>query len=144
MRQSSQCFASGFSRGKRCQQICLWNLTSSSGVNSASGPSSSAGNGTPIFLAASMSPGPMADEAQRGQVRDQLAIEGGLELEVEVRHGAPEREAGEAQAGRQLAVGGGRGLFADDPGQELDVAPFLVLGLFGQGGEALGRAPEPR
>ena len=32
------------------------------------------------------------------------------------------------------------GLLADDPGQELDVAPLLGLGLFGQGGEALGRA----
>ena len=66
----------------------------------------------------------------------------GLELEVEVGERAAEREAGEAQTGGQLPVDGGRGLLAHHPGQELDVAPLLGLGLFGQGGEALGRAVE--
>jgi hypothetical protein len=38
------------------------------------------------------------------QVRNQLAIDRWLELEVEVGQVAAEREAGEAQPGRQFAV----------------------------------------
>jgi hypothetical protein len=41
-------------------------------------------------------------------------------------------EAGEAQPGRQAAVGGGCGLLADHLGQVLDVAPLLGLGPLGQ------------
>ena len=86
----------------------------------------------------------LLDEPQRGQVVDELSVHAGLELEVEVRKRPPEGEAGEAQPCGQLAVDRGRRLLADHPGQELDVAPFLGLGLFGQGGEALGRSVEPR
>ena len=79
---------------------------------------------------------------KRGQVVDQLAVDAGLELEVEVAQIPPEGEAGEAQSGGQLSIQRGVGLFADDPGQVLDVAPFAALGFFGQQGEAFGRARE--
>ena len=62
----------------------------------------------------------------------------GLEVEVELVDSAPVGEAGVAQPGGQAPVGGGRGLFGDDSGQELEVAPLFGFGLFGQAGEALG------
>lgn len=74
----------------------------------------------------------LLDEAERGQVVDQFAVEGGLELEVEVDQRPPEREPGEAQTGSQLPVDSGCGLLTHHPGQELDVAPFLCFGLFCQ------------
>ena len=86
----------------------------------------------------------LLDEPERGQVVEQLAVEGGLELEVEVGQRPAEREAGEAQACRELPVDRGGCLLPDHPGQELDVAPLLGLGFLGQGGEALGRAVEPQ
>ena len=73
-----------------------------------------------------------------------LAVEGGLELEVEVGECPAEREAGESQACSELPVDRGRRLLTDHPGQELDMAPLLGLGFLGQDGEALGRAVEPQ
>ena len=81
----------------------------------------------------------LLDEPQCGQVLDEFSVQRGLELKVEVGQCPSEREPGKAQSGGQLPVDGGRCLLADDPGQELDMAPLPGLGLFGQGGEALGR-----
>ena len=80
----------------------------------------------------------LLDEAQGGQVLHQLAVDGGLEVEVEVLDAAPVGEAGEAQPGGQAPVGGGRRLLGHDPPQVLDVRPLPLGRLLGQGGEALG------
>ena len=81
----------------------------------------------------------LVDEPQRGEVLDELAVDGGLELEVEVVDGLVEREPGVTQPGRQAPVAGGGGLFGDEPGEELDVGPVIGAGVFGEGGEALRR-----
>jgi hypothetical protein len=78
----------------------------------------------------------LGDEPQRGQVGDEFAVDGGLELEVEVLDGATEGEPGVTQPGGQAAVGGRRCLFGDHLGQELDMGPAVPAGLFRQRGEA--------
>ncbi len=49
----------------------------------------------------------VAHEVQLGQVVDDLGVDGGLELEVELFDGLSEREVGEAQPGREPALAGG-------------------------------------
>lgn len=77
----------------------------------------------------------LVDEAEGGEVVDELAVDGGLEVEVELVDGAAEREAGVAQSGGHAPVAGGGGLSADEVGEELDVGPVLAPGGLGEGGE---------
>ena len=81
---------------------------------------------------------------RRGQVVDELAVDGGLEGEVELLEGAPVGEVGEAQPGGQATVGGGGGLGGDDPFQVTDRGQLFGHRLLGQGGEALRGRVEPQ
>jgi hypothetical protein len=60
-------------------------------------------------------------EPQRGEVIDELAVDGGLEREVELVDGLAEREPGVAQPCGEPPVAGRVGLLGDEPGEELDV-----------------------
>jgi len=77
----------------------------------------------------------LVDEPQRGQVLDELAIDRGLELVVEVVDAAPVREPCVTRPGGEAPVAIGGGLLGDQPGEELDVGPVDGLGLLGEGGE---------
>src|SRR5690606_8020384 len=72
------------------------------------------------------------------QVLDQLAINRGLELVVEVVDAAPVREPRVTQPGSQPAVSVGGGLLGDESGEELDVGPVLDLRFLGEGGKDAG------
>ena len=60
------------------------------------------------------------DEAEPGEVGDELGVDGGLEVEVELLDGAPGREVGEAQPGVQASLAGGGGFLGDERGEELE------------------------
>jgi hypothetical protein len=81
-------------------------------------------------------------EPQRGEVVDEAAVDGGLELEVELGDGLAEREPGVAQPRREAPVAGGVGLFGDQAAEELDVGPVVAAGVLGEGGEHFGGAVE--
>ena len=82
----------------------------------------------------------LLDEPQGREVGDEFAVNGGLEVEVELVDGAAEREPRVAQPGGHAPVTRGGGLVADELGEELDVGPVLALRGLGQGGEGLGGA----
>ncbi len=84
----------------------------------------------------------VAHEVQLGQVVDDLGVDGGLELEVELFEGLSEREVGEAQPGRQTSLAGGVDLSAQHAGQELEMVRTARRGVCGQLGEHLGGADE--
>ena len=67
----------------------------------------------------------LVDEPQGREVLDEFAVNGGLELVVEVIDGAPERELGVAQPGSETPVPVGGGLLGDELGEELDVGPLF-------------------
>ena len=75
---------------------------------------------------------------QRRQVLDEFAVDGWLELEVEVVDAAPVREPRVTQPGGEATVSVGGGLLGDESGEELDVGPVFGAGLFGEGGEHAG------
>ncbi len=95
------------------------------------------GDGEVGFAAAGLSEqqdGPvLVDEAERREVVDQLAVDGGLELVVEVVDAAPVGEAGVAQPCCEAPVAVGGGLLGDESGEELDVRPVLELWLARRG-----------
>ncbi len=80
----------------------------------------------------------LVDEPQRGEVLDELAVHGRLELEVELVEASPVGEAGVAQPGGEAPVAVRGGLLADEPSEELDMRPVLCPGLFSECGEAAG------
>ena len=69
----------------------------------------------------------LVDEPQGGEVLDELAVDRGLELEVEVLDGLAEREPGVAQPRREPPVAGVDRFLVEQPGEELDVGPLLCL-----------------
>ena len=79
----------------------------------------------------------LLDEAQGGEVCDEFGVDAGLELEVEVLDGLVERELRVAQPGCEAPVAGVDGLLVEESGQELDVGPLVLVGVFGEGGEDL-------
>ena len=80
----------------------------------------------------------LVDEPQRREVLDEFAVDGWLELVVEVVDGAPVREPRVAQPGGEASVAVGGGLLGDQSGEELDVGPVVGAGLLGEGGEHAG------
>ena len=76
-------------------------------------------------------------EPQRGEVVDEGPVDARLELEIELRDGLAEREAGVAQPGREAPVAGGVGLLGDQAGEELDVGPVVAAGVLGERREHL-------
>lgn len=79
-------------------------------------------------------------EPQGREVIDELAVDGRLELEVEVVDGLAEREPGVAQPGCETPVAGRCCLLRDQTGEKLDVGDVAVAGLFGQRREHFGSA----
>ena len=85
----------------------------------------------------------LGDEPQGGEIVDEFAVHGWAGTRSRSRRRCAGRGTGRSAAGRRDAGWwSAGGLLGDDPGQELDMAPLLGLGLFGQGGEALGRPSE--
>jgi hypothetical protein len=78
-------------------------------------------------------------EPQRGEVVDEAAVDGRLELEVELGDRLAEREPGVTQPGREPPVPGRRCLFGDEPGEELDVGEVVGACGLGKRGEHLDR-----
>ena len=84
----------------------------------------------------------VAHEVELGQVTDDLGIDRGLEVEVELLQGLAEREVGEAQPGREPTLARGVHLGGDHLGQELERVFLRGARLFGQLGEHLLGAGE--
>ncbi len=82
------------------------------------------------------------DEPQGGEVGDELAVNRGLEVEIEVGDAAVEREAGVAHPCGQPAVSVRGGLDGDEAGEVVDVGPVLGPSLLGEGGEGSGSGVE--
>ena len=76
---------------------------------------------TTIGLAEEQNWSVLLDEAEGGEVVEELAVHARLELEIEVGERAPEGEPGVAQPGGEPTVAVGGGLFGDEPGKELDM-----------------------
>src|SRR5690606_33760927 len=72
------------------------------------------------------------DEPQGGEVLDEFAVDGGLELEVEVVDGLVEREPGVAQPGGEAPIARRGGFFGDEACEELDVGPVVGAGVVGE------------
>lgn len=88
-------------------------------------------------LAEQQDRGAVGDEPQAGEVVDEFAVDGGLEVEVEVGQGPAGGEVGEPQPGGQPAVAGGGGLLGDQFGEERGVGQVGVAGAVQQGGQDL-------
>src|SRR5487761_669092 len=67
------------------------------------------------------------DEAQRGQVLDQLAVDGGLSIEVEVVEGPGRRQAGEAESTLEPSLLGSLDLDSEELGEERGVRELGFL-----------------
>jgi hypothetical protein len=80
----------------------------------------------------------LLDEAQTGEFLDELAIDAGLGIEVEVVECPGSGQAGEAEASVELALLGGGDLDAEQLRQEGGVGHLLARCLFEQRGERLG------
>jgi hypothetical protein len=80
----------------------------------------------------------VGQEAERGQLLDLLAVNRGLEAEVEVGQGLDESEVGQTGLGDEAAFGAARGLGFEQPLQESNVAQGLLGGLLRDGVQELG------
>ena len=78
------------------------------------------------------------DEAQRGEVLDQAAVQRGLGAEVELVERAAGGELGEAQPALQAALLDRGDFVGEQVVQELGVAGLVALGVLERGRELLG------
>jgi len=84
----------------------------------------------------------LGHKPQACQVGDELGVDRGLEVEVELVQGAPGGEVGEAKPRGHPAVAGGGGLLGEEFGQELGVGEPVGAGPVQQGRQQLGRADQ--
>jgi hypothetical protein len=84
----------------------------------------------------------LGDKPQGRQVIDELGVDRGLEVEVELGQGAADREVGKAQPRGHPAVAGGGRLLGHQLGEEGGVAQLLVTGPVQQAGQRLGGADQ--